>query len=332
MMVSPGWIKRNSALSLIIVGFLTVVGVPYTNDSFIHAVPSWSAVNIWVDKGCGGYYNDGEWIDIYFRVYADVETAAVTITHYSPQGSSFLWYESGRVDTNKDLRISREVDCPDGLHRLVITAVVLVDGEQETVTSECVYFVRACKTIDYDRDGYISVLSGGDDCDDFDKNVHPGAAEVCDGKDNDCDRLIDEGLDCTFVSIWVDKQCGGHYNDRENVHVYFIVYADAEKATVSVSVYSTAGVLTVLMKDKPVNTYEEYHLVETAACPEGVERLVITAVVPVDGETKTVSAECIVYVANCKAPDSDNDGYIAVVAGGNDCNDDDPGVYPGAVE
>lgn len=35
--------------------------------------------------------------------------------------------------------------------------------------------------------------AGGTDCDDQDKDVHPNAQEVCDGKDNDCDGVIDEG-------------------------------------------------------------------------------------------------------------------------------------------
>lgn len=41
-------------------------------------------------------------------------------------------------------------------------------------------------------------VSNGDDCDDFNAAVHPGAIEVCDGLDNDCDHVTDEGLTHLF--------------------------------------------------------------------------------------------------------------------------------------
>lgn len=57
---------------------------------------------------------------------------------------------------------------------------------------------------DGDGDGYASTASGGDDCDDVDPSIHPGAAEVCgDGKDNDCDRKAD----CA-ETMCLDKACG----------------------------------------------------------------------------------------------------------------------------
>jgi len=47
---------------------------------------------------------------------------------------------------------------------------------------------------DGDGDGYLS----DEDCDDEDALVHPGASEVCDGVDNDCDGTVDEDVTTTY--------------------------------------------------------------------------------------------------------------------------------------
>lgn len=60
---------------------------------------------------------------------------------------------------------------------------------------------------DEDGDGYVGEApegappecGGGEDCDDTRANVHPLAAEVCDGLDNDCNGGIDEGTQYTVV-------------------------------------------------------------------------------------------------------------------------------------
>ncbi len=46
-------------------------------------------------------------------------------------------------------------------------------------------------TGDQDGDGYVDILYGGDDCDDTRDDVYPGAPELEDGVDNDCDDLLD---------------------------------------------------------------------------------------------------------------------------------------------
>ncbi len=46
-------------------------------------------------------------------------------------------------------------------------------------------------TTDADHDGFTVV----NDCDDKNADVHPGAIEACNGKDDNCDKQIDEGFD-----------------------------------------------------------------------------------------------------------------------------------------
>ena len=60
---------------------------------------------------------------------------------------------------------------------------------------------------DGDGDGYSSLENGGQDCDDDDILISPAEDESCDGIDNDCDDLIDDDDDNSFV---VDCLLCGH--------------------------------------------------------------------------------------------------------------------------
>jgi len=59
---------------------------------------------------------------------------------------------------------------------------------------------------DSDGDGF----SAEEDCDDADPTVHPGATEVCDGKDNDCDGSIDPETAADAVVWYVDSDTDGY--------------------------------------------------------------------------------------------------------------------------
>jgi len=57
---------------------------------------------------------------------------------------------------------------------------------------------------DADGDGHQDESCGGDDCDDTNQYIHPGAEEMCNGLDENCDGVPDDGFD-----LMTDpKNCG----------------------------------------------------------------------------------------------------------------------------
>ncbi len=70
------------------------------------------------------------------------------------------------------------------------------------------FYVPVAYAIDADGDRYNSRV----DCDDSDPDVHPGAVEICDGVDNNCDGVVDEGT-AVDAAVWYADGDEDSYGD-----------------------------------------------------------------------------------------------------------------------
>jgi hypothetical protein len=78
----------------------------------------------------------------------------------------------------------------------------------------------ACGDKDVDDTGGAADADGDgfdltEDCDDTDAEIHPGAVELCDGVDNDCDGEID-GAEASGGPVWFADLDGDGYGDPDN--------------------------------------------------------------------------------------------------------------------
>ncbi len=96
------------------------------------------------------------------------------------------------IDNDCDAEI--DTDSPDAL---TLYADADLDGYGDPAAS-----VTSCDA----RDGYVS---DGTDCDDTSRASNPGAAEVCDGLDDDCDGAVDEASATDAPTWYIDADVDG---------------------------------------------------------------------------------------------------------------------------
>ncbi len=124
--------------------------------------------------------------------------------------------------------VADDSDCDDGdasVHPAAIERCDSVDNDCDGTVDEDDAVDAATWYADDDADGYgdpiastlaceapSGYLADGTDCDDNDDDIHPGATELCNGFDDDCDGATDED-DAADVSTWFADVDGDGYGD-----------------------------------------------------------------------------------------------------------------------
>ncbi|MBX7141849.1 MAG: hypothetical protein K1X63_12290, partial [Chitinophagales bacterium] len=147
-------------------------------------------------------------------------TANVTVS------ANVTYYADADGDTYGDPSVSQQsctgapsgyvldnTDCNDGNIAVYPGATEVCNGIDDDCDTQIDEGVQNTYYADTDNDGYGSpgsstqactapsgYVSDNTDCNDGDINVNPGATEVCNTIDDDCDFLIDEGVQSTFYA------------------------------------------------------------------------------------------------------------------------------------
>ena len=105
-----------------------------------------------------------------------------------------------------------------------------------------------CSMPDRDRDGYNSVLCGGTDCNDNNRNINPGIDELCYPAAGMCQNSVDENCD------GIDTFCCGGYTAPPDPNEVLIDANEAVFVTVLYGSGSKSGTSEIMIEDPRPNS------------------------------------------------------------------------------
>ncbi len=186
----------------------------------------------------------------------------------------------------------------------------------------------ACR--DDDGDGHQAASCGGDDCNDLDSRIFPGAAEVCDdGLDNDCDGSIDlADADCITCT---DADADGHFTTVSNPSCGPNDDCDDSDPAAYPGAPETGAA-----PCKDYNCDDAIACIAPPSCTANEIGMCSNSIDDdCDGSMDCMDSDCSADSAcRLSCTDSDGDGYAVEggACGRVDCDDTRASIYPGARE